>query len=193
MDRNGDGRVSREEFLTYTRKDDFEKNEEWKPAVDEPEDIFTEKEFDQFNQHYDDYQYYDYDEEIDRDGNVVKTKTQSQERRHETGRQHEQQPHEGQQQEHKDGETNKYMYMYMYTVGSVYIHVESDSFVDMYMYIHVYMYVHVIELCLVHQLIIVTGSEKTDHSAQIQYGPQALQRSRSRDFAISMPRCCTAS
>ena len=42
----------------------------------------------------------------------------------------------------------------------------------------------------------VTVSEKTDHLALIQfvqYGPKALQRSRSRDFAISMPRCSTAS
>ena len=46
------------------------------------------------------------------------------------------------------------------------------------------------------QTIHVTGSEKTDHSTQIrflQYGSIALQRSRSRDFAISMPRCSTAS
>ena len=42
----------------------------------------------------------------------------------------------------------------------------------------------------------VTVSEKTDHLAPmqfVQYGPKALQRSRSRDFAISMPRCSTAS
>ena len=42
----------------------------------------------------------------------------------------------------------------------------------------------------------VTVSEKTDHLAPIQfvqYGPKALQRSRSRDFAISMPGCSTAS
>ena len=39
-------------------------------------------------------------------------------------------------------------------------------------------------------------SEKTDHLAPkdfVQYGPKVLQRSRSRDFAISMSRCSTAS
>ena len=42
----------------------------------------------------------------------------------------------------------------------------------------------------------VTGSEKTDHfviTQLVQYGPKALQRSQSREFAISMPRCSTAS
>ena len=42
----------------------------------------------------------------------------------------------------------------------------------------------------------VTVSEKTDHLAPmqfVQYGPKALQRCRSRDFAISMPQCSTAS
>ena len=37
----------------------------------------------------------------------------------------------------------------------------------------------------------VTGSEKTDHFVImqfVQYGPKALPRSQSRDFAISMPR-----
>ena len=37
---------------------------------------------------------------------------------------------------------------------------------------------------------IVTGSEKTDHfvvTQIVQYGPKALSRSQSRDFAISMP------
>ena len=44
--------------------------------------------------------------------------------------------------------------------------------------------------------IYVTGSEKTDHFVImeiVQYGPKALPRSRSRDFAISMPRCSTVS
>ena len=38
----------------------------------------------------------------------------------------------------------------------------------------------------------VTISEKTDHLAPmqfVQYRPKVLQRSLSRDFAISMPRC----
>ena len=51
-------------------------------------------------------------------------------------------------------------------------------------------------LWLVCASMIVTLSEKTDHLAPIQfvqYGPKALQRSRSRDFAISMPQCSTAS
>ena len=45
-------------------------------------------------------------------------------------------------------------------------------------------------------VVYVTVSENTDHLAPmqfVQYGPRALQRSRSRDFAISMPRCSTAS
>ena len=44
--------------------------------------------------------------------------------------------------------------------------------------------------------IFVTVSEKTDHLAPmqfVQYGPKALQRSRSKDFTISMPRCSKAS
>ena len=42
----------------------------------------------------------------------------------------------------------------------------------------------------------VTVSEKTDHLAPmqfVQYGPKSLQRSLSKDFEISMPRCSTAS
>ena len=44
--------------------------------------------------------------------------------------------------------------------------------------------------------IYATVSEKTDYLALMQfvhYGPIALQRSRSRDFAISRARCSTAS
>ena len=47
-----------------------------------------------------------------------------------------------------------------------------------------------------HLKLNVTGSEKTDHfviNQFVQYGPKELPRSRSRDFAISMPRCSMVS
>ena len=45
-------------------------------------------------------------------------------------------------------------------------------------------------------LIYVTRSKKTDHFVimqVVQYGPKALPRSQSQDFAISMPQCSTIS
>jgi len=39
VDKDKDGVVSLQEFLQYTGGKDFENNEEWKPIVDEPDQV----------------------------------------------------------------------------------------------------------------------------------------------------------
>lgn len=46
MDRDNDGLVSKEEFMMETKKDDFEKDDEWKPLTEE--DQYTDEEFDEY-------------------------------------------------------------------------------------------------------------------------------------------------
>lgn len=62
--------VSLDEFLGYTKSDEFDTNDEWKPVVDE--DQFSEDDFKKFEDNYDD-DYYDY--EYDDEGNIVGIKT----------------------------------------------------------------------------------------------------------------------
>ena len=61
MDKDRDGLVSLDEFLSYTReRNRFEANEEWKPVIDEPDQVFDDEELKHFEEEYDD-DYYDYD------------------------------------------------------------------------------------------------------------------------------------
>ncbi|XP_057317281.1 nucleobindin-2-like isoform X1 [Hydractinia symbiolongicarpus] len=46
MDRDNDGLISKEEFMMETKKDDFEKDDEWKPLTEE--DQYTDEEFDEY-------------------------------------------------------------------------------------------------------------------------------------------------
>ena len=62
--------VSLNEFIGYTKSDEYETKEEWKPVVDE--DMFSEDDMKKFEADYDD-DYYDY--EYDDDGNVIGFKT----------------------------------------------------------------------------------------------------------------------
>ena len=39
LDRNKDGVIALDEFLGYTRGENFEENEEWKPVVDKEEEV----------------------------------------------------------------------------------------------------------------------------------------------------------
>ena len=62
--------VSLEEFLGYTKSDEYKTDEEWKPVVDQ--DIFSEDDLKKFEADYND-DYYDY--EYDDDGNIIGFKT----------------------------------------------------------------------------------------------------------------------
>ena len=62
--------VSLEEFLGYTKSEEYKTNEDWKPVVDQ--DIFSEDDFKKFEADYND-DYYDY--EYDEDGNIIGFKT----------------------------------------------------------------------------------------------------------------------
>ena len=70
MDRDRDGMVSLEEFLGYTKSEEYKTNEDWKPVVDQ--DVFSEDDFKKFEADYND-DYYDY--EYDDDGNIIGFKT----------------------------------------------------------------------------------------------------------------------
>lgn len=70
LDRDKDGMVSLDEFIGYTKSDEYKTDEEWKPVVDQ--DLFSEDDFKKFEDNYDD-DYYDY--EYDDDGNIVGFKT----------------------------------------------------------------------------------------------------------------------
>ena len=62
--------VSLDEFLGYTKSDEYKTDEDWKPVVDEKQ--FSEEELKKFEADYDE-DYYDY--EYDDDGNVIGFKT----------------------------------------------------------------------------------------------------------------------
>lgn len=70
MDRDKDGMVSLEEFLGYTKSEEYKTDEDWKPVVDQ--DIFSEDDLKKFEEDYND-DYYDY--EYDDDGNIIGFKT----------------------------------------------------------------------------------------------------------------------
>ena len=70
LDRDKDGMVSLDEFLGYTKSEEYKTDEEWKPVVDQ-DDLFSEDDFKKFEDNYDDY----YDYEYDDDGNIVGVKT----------------------------------------------------------------------------------------------------------------------
>lgn len=63
--------VSLEEFLGYTKSEEYKTDEEWKPVVDR-DDLFSEDDFKEFEDNYNN-DYYDYD--YDDDGNIVGFKT----------------------------------------------------------------------------------------------------------------------
>ena len=69
LDKNKDGMVSLDEFLGYTKSDEYKTDEDWKPVVDEKQ--FSEDDFKNFEANYDDY----YDYEYDDDGNIIGFKT----------------------------------------------------------------------------------------------------------------------
>lgn len=69
LDKNKDGMVSLDEFLGYTKSNEYDNKEGWKPVVDE--DQFSEEDLKKFEDDYDDY----YDYEYDDDGNIIGFKT----------------------------------------------------------------------------------------------------------------------
>ena len=46
MDKDDDGLISMQEFITYTKDDEFKEDDGWKSVADE--DVFSDKEFEKY-------------------------------------------------------------------------------------------------------------------------------------------------
>ena len=66
MDKDKDGLISLDEFMRYASGKDFEKKEEYHPIVDE-DAPFSDKEFKDYEDAYEE----DYDYQYDKDGNII--------------------------------------------------------------------------------------------------------------------------
>ena len=67
IDKNSDGLISLNEFLTYTGEKMFENKEEWHPLVDDENQPFSDKEFEAYEDEYEE----DYDYQYDAEGNII--------------------------------------------------------------------------------------------------------------------------
>ena len=65
LDGDENGLISIQEFVEYTQNKLFDNKEEWQPVVDK--EPFTDEEFADYEEEYEDY----YDYEYDAEGNII--------------------------------------------------------------------------------------------------------------------------